>query len=730
MTGLCEAGGAIGQAMARSTELTVGVRNSPVIAMASAEDRARAFRRARRHSALVRVLRIAFPVISVLLFASYGISMRGSLSISSGVVRIPFPTLTGEDLTMNNPQYEGFGKDGSRYVVTAITARQDIKQTGPVRLDTIKARITEPNANVTVVDARRGDYDTKSGVLKAFDGIDIAAQTGMKAKLATATVQTKESIVTSDDPVLVTMPTGELRGNRMELRQKVKEVTFLDGVTARLQPEQKPAATAASSPAAAPPAGGTMLSPSNGPIDVVSERLDIDDNTKLAVFRGKVKAVQGDATLEAPELQVFYENSGTDQAPASGQTTAAPAAPDGAQQGRLKKLIARPDVTITRTADIVKSKEATFEAATNTATLTGGVVITSPPDRRVTGDRADVDTATNRIRLSGQVIVTMGTDRQVTADAADVDQKTDVTVLTGRQVVVTQGENVVRGRKMTIDRKAATSEMVAPGERVAAHFIRADAKQQTEDAKKKRQPSEQAGLTFETDPGAPIDVESDNLFVNDNAKTATFRGDVKAVQGGFVVRTPELVATYTGQSALAAEPPAAGDKTAAGDKKPAGEPGQLQYLRANKKVVITSKDQNVTGDWATVDIKANLVTVGGDVVLNQGPNVIRGPRLLIDMVTGHAKVEQNVAGTQPTSATAPGGQVTSGDGKIIVRQPGRVGAVFFPDQLKKAAQEKQGKAAMEPGAGAAAPKASGTGPAPRAATSGWSIEMEPAKKAN
>jgi len=56
-------------------------------------------------------------------------------------------------------------------------------------------------------------------------------------------------------------------------------------------------------------------------------------------------------------------------------------------------------------------------------------------------------------------------------------------------------------------------------------------------------------------------------------------------------------------------------------------------------VVVTQKDQVVTGETAVFDTKANLITMLGGVVLTQCKNVLRGDRLLVDMTTGVSRVE-------------------------------------------------------------------------------------------
>jgi lipopolysaccharide export system protein LptA len=61
-------------------------------------------------------------------------------------------------------------------------------------------------------------------------------------------------------------------------------------------------------------------------------------------------------------------------------------------------------------------------------------------------------------------------------------------------------------------------------------------------------------------------------------------------------------------------------------------------------VVVTQKDQVVTGETAVFETKTNLITMLGGVVLTQGQNVLRGDRLMVDMTTGVSKVESGSGG--------------------------------------------------------------------------------------
>jgi lipopolysaccharide export system protein LptA len=153
----------------------------------------------------------------------------------------------------------------------------------------------------------------------------------------------------------------------------------------------------------------------------------------------------------------------------------------------------------------------------------------------------------------------------------------------------------------------------------------------------------------------PIDIESDVLVVHDKEKYATFSGNVKAVQGTTTLRAKELNVHYVGGEGLASggkkeggeeSPPAkvadakvAEAKGAEGAKSPEA---QISKIEAKGEVVITSdKDQTTTSDWALYDVPAQLVTVGGNVVLTQGQNVLKGDRLVIDLKTGESRFENS-----------------------------------------------------------------------------------------
>jgi lipopolysaccharide export system protein LptA len=179
----------------------------------------------------------------------------------------------------------------------------------------------------------------------------------------------------------------------------------------------------------------------------------------------------------------------------------------------------------------------------------------------------------------------------------------------------------------------------------------------------------------------PIQIEAATLEMRDKKKEATFSGNVKVVQGDTTMTSKVLVVFYestpgatpaaTGAAPGTAAPaatPAANPKAAAkGAPIPAATPGpggssQIRRLEAKGNVVVTQKDQVVTGETAVFDTKTNLVTMLGGVVLTQGKNVLRGDRLLVDMTTGVSRVESDSGRVQGLfqSSGQGGGPLTPG----------------------------------------------------------------------
>ena len=158
----------------------------------------------------------------------------------------------------------------------------------------------------------------------------------------------------------------------------------------------------------------------------------------------------------------------------------------------------------------------------------------------------------------------------------------------------------------------------------------------------------------------PVHIEAATLEVRDKQKEATFSGDVRVKQGDTGMRCKSLVVFYE----QGAEGNAKGKTMQAASPGPGGEQ-RIKRLEARGGVVVTQKDQTATGELGVFDMKSNTVTLTGNpVVMTQGPNVLKGDRLVVDLTSGVSRVESGKNGQGRVQGLfQPGSAGTGADSK-------------------------------------------------------------------
>ncbi|WP_018632061.1 LptA/OstA family protein [Neomegalonema perideroedes] len=138
----------------------------------------------------------------------------------------------------------------------------------------------------------------------------------------------------------------------------------------------------------------------------------------------------------------------------------------------------------------------------------------------------------------------------------------------------------------------------------------------------------QAGLGalggFRQNPNLPIEIAADSLEVRQSEQRAVFSGGVDARQGELRLQAQRVEVVYAGDGGASAA---------------SGAQGAIRSLRAEGDVFITNGSETAQGSWAEYDVAGGVALMGDDVILTQGENVIRGPRLRIDLNSGQARLE-------------------------------------------------------------------------------------------
>src|SRR6185436_4171389 len=109
------------------------------------------------------------------------------------------------------------------------------------------------------------------------------------------------------------------------------------------------------------------------------------------------------------------------------------------------------------------------------------------------------------------------------------------------------------------------------------------------------------------------------------------------VQGDTTMRCKSLVVFYE-QGGQGGQAQASAQTMKAATPGPGGS-SQISRLEASGGVTVNQKDQTATGDRALFDMKSNTVTLLGNVLVSQGPNVMRGEKLVVDLTTGVSRVD-------------------------------------------------------------------------------------------
>jgi lipopolysaccharide export system protein LptA len=132
-----------------------------------------------------------------------------------------------------------------------------------------------------------------------------------------------------------------------------------------------------------------------------------------------------------------------------------------------------------------------------------------------------------------------------------------------------------------------------------------------------------AAAQLATNSNAPVDITADELETQNNACTSIWRGHAEALQDNARLRADVLTADF--------EMKKGGGKT--------GGCGDLVRLKADGAVYYVTPQQKVHGDNAVYEAATNTLVVTGDVVATQGPNVLRGTRMVFNTETGQGHME-------------------------------------------------------------------------------------------
>jgi lipopolysaccharide export system protein LptC len=194
----------------------------------SADDGARAFAAAERHTRRVHVLRKALPVVAVLVLFSYFVTSRLGVSISVGDMTASIDGIQVADgnLRMTNPKLQGADKKNGKYVIGADYADQDIKNPKIIKLHAIRAELSNADGGWSRMTAVRGVFDSKIERLVMQDKITVTTSSGITGELKHASLEAKTQTLRSHRPVIFNLPNGTVSARALTFRSSDSTLTF------------------------------------------------------------------------------------------------------------------------------------------------------------------------------------------------------------------------------------------------------------------------------------------------------------------------------------------------------------------------------------------------------------------------------------------------------------------------------------------------------------------------
>ncbi|NNC59989.1 MAG: OstA family protein [Erythrobacter sp.] len=131
---------------------------------------------------------------------------------------------------------------------------------------------------------------------------------------------------------------------------------------------------------------------------------------------------------------------------------------------------------------------------------------------------------------------------------------------------------------------------------------------------------------------APINVDAGRFEIQDRQDRAVFSGGVVVQQAGLTVRADRVTLLYSSTAGV-----------------------DINRIVASGGVTVTRGSERAQGNTAIYDLNRRIITMVGNVRLNQSANRLSGGRLVIDLNSGVSSVDGGSSASPGTSES--GGRV-------------------------------------------------------------------------
>lgn len=213
----------------------------------------REFGRARRHTRLVRGLRIGLPLVAGFIVVA-GLAVTWFARALPVDVAFASTSIVDGRLVMADPRLSGVDGNDRPYSMIADRAIQALGGTG-IDLETVRANLSIDPETTAELTAAKGRFDTSNNMLRLYDRIAVDTSSGIRIRLDSADVLLNEGRLTGNGPVEISTPNQRLEAGNVSIADGGKTLSFGNRVKLTLLPQTR------SNPEAGPAARASESTP-------------------------------------------------------------------------------------------------------------------------------------------------------------------------------------------------------------------------------------------------------------------------------------------------------------------------------------------------------------------------------------------------------------------------------------------------------------------------------------
>lgn len=235
-------GGAIAWGGRIAYLLAVGVRGGPErslmgVAVAGQErGRADAYAAALRHSRRVARLKVALPVLAVVISLAF-IAVSWVRTMIPDNLSIFAVKIENGKIVMERPAISGMNFDGISYYMKAARALQDIRNPYQIAFESIEAAIPVDGEVMARFSAARADFDRGKDRLALDQPFSITLSSGISASFRSARIDIPAGEMSTPDPVSITAQGSGLVAQSLEIKDKGRVIVLTGPVRMTIDPK-------------------------------------------------------------------------------------------------------------------------------------------------------------------------------------------------------------------------------------------------------------------------------------------------------------------------------------------------------------------------------------------------------------------------------------------------------------------------------------------------------------